>query len=230
MENKVCKSCGKEKSVSEYNFRKDSGKHRNICKECQSKYLKNYYKNNSEELNLKSSKRYENNKNEYNDIRRSLYKTNKENILSKNKEYRVLNRAKVLEQKMRYRENNKDKIAKSRKNHKKNHPEYYNSIKYKLTQSLRSRVRSVVKKGYKSDYTMKLLGCDVITLINHLESKFRDGMSWDKYGNVGWHIDHIIPCNSFDLTDPIQQKKCFHYTNLQPLWYWENCSKSDSIL
>jgi DNA/RNA endonuclease G (NUC1) len=55
-------------------------------------------------------------------------------------------------------------------------------------------------------------------------------MNWENYGKNGWHIDHIIPCASFDLTDPKQQKNCFHYTNLQPLWAADNIRKSDKIL
>jgi len=50
-------------------------------------------------------------------------------------------------------------------------------------------------------------------------------MSWDNYGYRGWHIDHIRPCASFDLTDPEQQRECFHYTNLQPLWWQDNLRK-----
>ena len=52
-------------------------------------------------------------------------------------------------------------------------------------------------------------------------------MSWDNYGIHGWHIDHIRPCASFDLTDPEQQRQCFHYPNLQPLWAFDNLSKND---
>ena len=48
-------------------------------------------------------------------------------------------------------------------------------------------------------------------------------MSWDKINLI--HIDHIIPCSSFDLSDPKQQKICFHYTNLQPLWAVDNLKK-----
>jgi hypothetical protein len=45
-----------------------------------------------------------------------------------------------------------------------------------------------------------------------------------------WHIDHITPCTAFDLTDPEQQKKCFHYTNLQPLWASDNIRKGNKII
>jgi hypothetical protein len=45
----------------------------------------------------------------------------------------------------------------------------------------------------------------------------------------GWHIDHIKPCSSFDLTKEEEQRKCFHYTNLQPLWATDNRKKADKI-
>lgn len=54
-------------------------------------------------------------------------------------------------------------------------------------------------------------------------------MSWANYGFHGWHVDHIRPCDSFDLTDSKQQEQCFHYTNLQPLWSIENWSKGTKI-
>lgn len=61
----------------------------------------------------------------------------------------------------------------------------------------------------------------------HLESLFKTGMSWENYGPV-WHVDHIKPCALFDLTDPEQQRICFHWTNLQPLFALDNMRKSDS--
>ena len=63
------------------------------------------------------------------------------------------------------------------------------------------------------------------SLKKHIEIQFKEGMSWENHSLNGWHIDHIIPCASFDLTDPDQQKKCFHYTNLQPLEKIENIKK-----
>ena len=53
-------------------------------------------------------------------------------------------------------------------------------------------------------------------------------MNWSNHGSY-WEIDHIIPCDSFDLTDIEQQKQCFHYTNLQPLTVSENRSKKNKI-
>ena len=57
-------------------------------------------------------------------------------------------------------------------------------------------------------------------------------MDWENYGfgDNKWHIDHIIPCAAFDLTIPEQQKRCFHYTNLQPLWQRENLSKAKKYI
>lgn len=52
----------------------------------------------------------------------------------------------------------------------------------------------------------------------------------DVYGYTGWHVDHIIPCAAFDLTKPAEQAKCFHYSNLQPLWATDNYRKSNKII
>ena len=54
-------------------------------------------------------------------------------------------------------------------------------------------------------------------------------MTWQNHTVTGWHIDHIMPCSNFDLSKPEQQKECFHYTNLQPLWYDENIRKSNKV-
>ena len=67
-------------------------------------------------------------------------------------------------------------------------------------------------------------------LKEHLEKQFKEGMSWENYGFYGWHIDHILPLSSFDLTKAEEQKKAFHYTNLQPLSAKENLQKYSKIL
>jgi len=70
---------------------------------------------------------------------------------------------------------------------------------------------------------MDLIGESPQFVKNYLTLKFTDGMSWENHGK--WHIDHIKPCCSFDLTKPEEQQKCFHYTNLQPLWAKDNLRK-----
>lgn len=106
-----------------------------------------------------------------------------------------------------------------------------NNKDFKLRKALRQRVYFAVKslKTAKSKKTMELLGCSIDELKIHLESKFQEGMNWENYGLKGWHIDHIIPCAFFDLTKEEEQRKCFHYTNLQPLWWIDNIKKSDKI-
>jgi hypothetical protein len=114
---------------------------------------------------------------------------------------------------------NKDKINETRrKTLQKRRDE---DPKYRAMMALHCRLYMAVK--VKTGKTLELTGCSKEELIRHLESKFTDGMTWDNYGE--WHIDHIRPCASFDLTDPEEQKRCFHWTNLQPLWAQDNIRK-----
>lgn len=71
--------------------------------------------------------------------------------------------------------------------------------------------------------TKELLGCTGEELKDYLAGLFLPGMSWDNYGE--WEIDHIKPCKLFNLLDDAQQRECFHFTNLQPLWMSDNRSK-----
>lgn len=100
---------------------------------------------------------------------------------------------------------------------------------YRIRCNLRSRLYDAVKSAGagKSGSTMRLTGCTLPELMAHLESQFTEGMTWENQGE--WHIDHIKPCASFDLTDPAQQRACFHFTNLQPLWAADNLSKGDRL-
>jgi hypothetical protein len=100
----------------------------------------------------------------------------------------------------------------------------------KLSSVIRARIYDVLKHGYKSDKTEILIGITIKEFKTYLEGKFKTGMTWDNYGFYGWHIDHIKPLSSFDLSDKEQQKIAFHYTNLQPLWAKENLQKHAKIL
>jgi hypothetical protein len=98
----------------------------------------------------------------------------------------------------------------------------------RLANLLRVRTRKAIKNqnAYKTDHMEKLLGCTFDEVKIYLEKQFLPGMTWENHGLHGWHIDHVRPCASFDLTDSEQQKLCFHYTNLQPLWAKDNLSKN----
>jgi len=96
---------------------------------------------------------------------------------------------------------------------------------YRMKMALHVRLYGAVKrqKGIKSSKTLELLGCTIEDLRLFLETEFSEGMTWENYGE--WHIDHIRPCASFNLEDPEEQKRCFHWTNLQPLWAQDNMRK-----
>jgi hypothetical protein len=70
-----------------------------------------------------------------------------------------------------------------------------------------------------------MLGCSVAEFRAHLEAQFSEGMTWENYGTV-WHIDHIKPVCSFDLTMEGIAKEVNHYSNLRPLLAEENLRKS----
>jgi len=105
-----------------------------------------------------------------------------------------------------------------------------NKKNFRILKSLRARLLQALNDNVKKKHTIQFIGCSVKELKSYLESKFNNGMSWENYGRKGWHIDHIIPCAKFDLSKLEEQEKCFHYTNLQPLWWYENCLKGDSII
>ena len=98
-----------------------------------------------------------------------------------------------------------------------------NDINFRLLANLRTRIWYALKYNQKNTFTIKLIGCSIFELKQYLKSKFQVEMTFDNYGK--WHIDHIKPCSSFDLSKESEQKKCFHYTNLQPLWAKDNLKK-----
>lgn len=150
------------------------------------------------------------------------------------------NRAKRQEHQRRWREKHPEKMRAARENWNENNPEKRRqTIRankrrklatdpiYRLVHYIRCQVRDALRhqKTRKVNRTLELLGTTKEGLKAHLEKQFQPGMSWDNHSQFGWHIDHIRPCASFDLTDPAQQRACFHYTNLQPLWWLDNQRK-----
>jgi hypothetical protein len=98
-------------------------------------------------------------------------------------------------------------------------------MKHLLGTRIRKALGGYIKKSKK---TQDLIGCSIEQLWVHLEKSFKTGMTRENYGK--WHMDHIRPCASFDLSKPEEQYKCFHYTNLQALWAHENFSKGSKYV
>jgi len=96
---------------------------------------------------------------------------------------------------------------------------------YRLSYILRNRLRIAVKSNQKVGSAVKDLGCTIEEFKQYIEKQFEEDMSWENYGLYTWHLDHIKPLVSFDLTDRQQFLQACHYTNYQPLWAHDNLSK-----
>jgi hypothetical protein len=141
------------------------------------------------------------------------------------KNYYIINKEKLLNKVKEYYFKNKKKVRIYRNLWEKNKRK--TDLNFKLKINLRQRIRDALKKTRKSKKTLELIGMSIPELWKYLESKFQKGMTKENHGL--WEIDHIIPCSAFDLTKPEEQLKCFHYTNLQPLWVFQNRRKGAKL-
>jgi len=211
MKTKICNKCGKEKPLDQFSKGNDKDGLRYWCKECVNRYAKEYCRAHKKDNIL-------------------WRKTHKKEKKLYDKTYYQKNKEKRKKQKKIWYKNHKKEINEHERNKKKT------NINYKLAHYLRTRIWSALKGSSKSQSTMKLIGCSIDFLKKHLESKFKRDMTWNNYGSgwdgrgmQQWHIDHIKPCASFDLSKEEERAKCFNWKNLQPLWAEENISKSDKI-
>jgi len=104
------------------------------------------------------------------------------------------------------------------------------NISFKIIENMRNRLSQALKINKKNNYTIIYIGCSINELRQHIEKQFTNNMNWNNYGMKGWHIDHIMPCSAFDFSKEENIYKCFHYSNLQPLWWYDNLVKSDRIV
>jgi len=205
------------------------------------KYRKKYYNKNKLEINNYKKEYYYKNKLKINERCRKYNKKNKLKINQQRKKYRKKNAEKIKAYDKFRNIRDKDKRSKCRmryyyknkkiiiiKNSKYASKRRKKDLNFKLLINLRRRILLALKGKSKSDNTMNLLGVKNVEFVwAYLEKQFKPGMTRKNHGK--WHIDHIIPCSSFDLTKPEEQAKCFHYTNLQPLWASENLSTGNRI-
>lgn len=206
---KICPKCHQEKILTEFYVEKSGkrkGRIHSYCKTCERSKVKLYRESNLDKCQKRDRA--------YHDKNRILRNENRRRHAQKNKEHcRSQSRIYALEHPEVGRRS-------SRK--------YNQKPKRKLAAALRMRVRHALHGRNKSARTLELVGCSIEHLKLWLTFYFQKDMSWENYGE--WHIDHIKPCAKFDLSDPAQQRACFHYTNLQPLWAGDNIRKGDKYV
>jgi hypothetical protein len=201
---KKCRECEIEKNDSLF-----YGK-RKVCKDC-------YKKRFNSDLNKESCKRY--------------YQKNKQKSQKKYSEKpkptrfcevcgcEVGKKRRFCEDCYRIRRNKKQQKRIEKK-----------TIYEKALHAQRKKLANYVKRDSESytKWAKEYLGCGKKQFIEYIENLFTEGMSWENHGE--WHLDHVFPCSKIDASDEEQVKKCFHYSNLQPLWGIDNLRKSDKII
>lgn len=212
---KKCRKCCLEKDEHEFHSIKNK---KNItvlaatCKKCKNFYLREKYKE-QKKYHIERNKKWAD--------------LNPEKVAASKNKYYLKNKKKFRESSEKWRKNNKEKHVKNVMacNKQKNITDPI----FKLSRCIRRNVYRIIYaiKKNKQYSSLTYLGCSLEEFKIHIESQWKDGMSWDNYSINGWHIDHIIPLSYFikNTDDPW---KANHYTNLQPLWSHENLKKSSN--
>ena len=225
---KKCEGCGNFFVPKKQQMKWCTNKCKSKTKEYKEKNIKyhiEYRKNNIEQIKKKGHERY---------------LKNREYILQQAGEYRKQNREKNRLYSINRRKNNPEHARKIdndwrlknhthviKKSRKRFNERYHNDIHFKIRTRVASRLRDVLNQQNtkKEKSVLKYLGCSIKEFKQYIAKQFTLGMSWKNHGK--WHLDHIKPCAKFDLTKEDEIKKCFHYTNMQPLWAIDNMSKGD---
>lgn len=252
--NKLCPKCQQIQKLTDFYKNKNRKDGFDCyCKNCQNKKSKLWQLDNPDKVNATSnrwnkkhrerrnqiSKNWRsNNVEQYQQIKKNwnqknpdkikihnqtFYQNHTETIKNRVKEWKHNNSAQTKKYGKEWRQNNREIVR-----------QYFNQrmldpIK-RLLQNQRSRIRGILHHNHlkKNQRTLKYLGCTADELKKHLEQQFTEGMTWDNHQQFGWHVDHIQPLSKFDYTDPEQVKIAFWYTNLQPLWWYDNLKKRDN--
>jgi hypothetical protein len=224
---KTCTKCQVSKLLSDFRGQ------RSTCKQCDYHVNRAYKQRNQLAVS------------EYNrEYLREYCRENREKLTAQGREWRKKNIESFRAQCSKYYQENRDRIlanVKQRAQKNKEARSVYvrewmrlrrqDDPVFRMICALRHRVNMSLQ-GQDRSSTMDLVGIDIKGLRAYLQSLFLEGMSWKNYGE--WHVDHIVSIKHFkdnyDMSDPAIQRRCFHYTNLQPLWAIDNMSKGAKIV
>lgn len=187
---KECLKCGDRKVASDHFYlEKRRGRYQSRCKHCV-----------LEDGTISRSKHIEKRK-EYS---RTYSRAHSSICKARSLAYAKTHPEETRETQRQYYYRNKTRRNSEKAEYDKNR--YKTDTEFRLKHLLRSRIRLALKKNLKSGSAITLLGCSIKEFKAHLESLFQPGMTWENHGQAGWvwHIDHVRPCASFDLTDPEQ--------------------------
>jgi len=222
-EEKTCASCHKIKASDRF-FRKATSKDglNGYCKKCTKMRNNKSYQKHKDKRKIKDKEYQKLNKEKISIAHKNYYKMHKRKIKNYKRLWQQKNHKRIFEKAKIYRTEHKMVRNSNDKNRK------LTDINYRIVCNLRTRLSNSMKHLKKSNHTMKLVGCPITELKQYLELQFLQNMAWHNYGrgNDRWSIDHIRPCSSFNLSVPEQQKICFHYSNLRPLWNIDNFKKN----
>ena len=207
-ETKICRKCKEEKRAKDFhNDRRTPDGLNRWCKICRNAEQIRYRKDNEEAFKAR---------------RKVKYHAQVEKMRENKHKYLPKMRTKKRAYDQIYRKEKALEIAAYKKTWEK---ERRNKPIFKIKRNLRRRVHHALKGNLKAEKTFTLIGCSAEEFKIYLESQFLPGMTWENYGPQGWHIDHREPCYLFDLTNPNQQRECFHFSNQRPLWAKDNMSR-----
>lgn len=238
---KKCTKCGRELPLDQFYKQKSTTAkvwYDSWCKDCKRIACAEWRKNNKERIKASHVEWCRNNMDKCRayDVKRRRNNPEKKRAKDARWYYNNIDKARAYSR--RWQKDNPEKCRVKNARWRKNNPGYSaryennrksNDIVFRITKNIKSAIRLALVNNAKSGRAVDLLGCPIEYLRNYLECLFQPGMTWDNYGRNGWHIDHIIPLSYFDMSDPEQQKRAWHYTNLQPLWAVDNLKKSNKI-
>ena len=102
---------------------------------------------------------------------------------------------------------------------------------YRFNRNLSKQIWEILKGKKNGKSWKRFVDFKIDDLIESIEKKFGEGMTWENYGTF-WELDHIIPLNHFkslDITDEEKVRLAWRLDNLQPLECSLNRSKLDKL-